>query len=82
MVYSSSLFIIICTDKIIGFEESNYAVMEGYAVEVCLNATVKGVVNRIVMATISTADFSTMGKKNLAVLELIVNALVECYRKW
>jgi hypothetical protein len=48
---------------IIGFEQNSYTVMEGYTVEVCLNATVQGTVNRTVMVNISTADYSTLGEK-------------------
>ena len=44
--------------------------MEGYTVGVCLNVTVKGIVNRAVMVNVSTADHSTVGRRNLAVVAL------------
>ena len=48
----------------IGFEQNSYTIMEGYTVKVCFNATVQGTVNRDVMVNMSTADHSTMGKRN------------------
>ena len=47
---------------IIGFEQSSYAVMEGYNVSVCFDATVQGTVNTAVMISVSTIDDTAIGK--------------------
>lgn len=59
----------------IGFRENNYTVMEGYTAGVCINVTVKGIVNRTVRVNISTADLSTMGRRKFCSTS-ISNALV------